>query len=367
MVSNPDSTTSDYGTQAQLELQIAGNTIGGIKSTSKNLSGLSSASLYITTEGAYPVVFGTDASASPTLGVGASGGGVSIGNAYINTDPGAGNLIVSGEVGIGTTSPGALLDINNSYSGNMSLSVVGGGSTNSTVGIWTNYPAVASNGTNYVRNLGFYSYGLPISSGVTDSGYRIGLDIENFVEDPGFLGTLTAQYGLWARVGSYSEGSGTIQNSYAIYIDNLDGPATVVNKYGIYQANTTAKDYFGGNVGIGTTNPAYPLSVNGTVEAKEVIVQTGWSDYVFDKEYHLAPLSEVERSIKEQKHLPGMPSAKEVAAHGVNLGEMQAKLLAQIEQLALHQIDQEREIEELKAQNSALHQEVENLKESSKP
>ena len=80
-------------------------------------------------------------------------------------------------------------------------------------------------------------------------------------------------------------------------------------------------------------NPAYPLSVNGTIEAKEVIVQTGWSDYVFDKGYRLKPMSEVEKTIEAEKHLPGMPSAKEVAAHGVSVGEMEAKLLAQLEEV----------------------------------
>ncbi len=105
-----------------------------------------------------------------------------------------------------------------------------------------------------------------------------------------------------------------------------------------------------GNVGIGTTNPTQKLSVNGTVLAKEVIVQSGWSDYVFAKGYKLAPLSEVERTIKTEHHLPGIPSAKEVAAHGVDLGDMQAKLLAEVEELTLHAITQEKEIEKLQSE-----------------
>jgi hypothetical protein len=52
-----------------------------------------------------------------------------------------------------------------------------------------------------------------------------------------------------------------------------------------------------GNVGIGTTNPTYKLAVNGTVRAKEIIVDTGWSDFVFDKNYRLPPLGEVEQFI----------------------------------------------------------------------
>lgn len=113
-----------------------------------------------------------------------------------------------------------------------------------------------------------------------------------------------------------------------------------------------------GDVGIGTTNPTYPLAVNGTVEAKEVIVQTGWSDYVFENGYHLTPLNEVERTIKSQKHLPGMPSSAEVAEHGVNLGDMQAKLLAQVEELTLHQIEQEKLIKEQQLKMKELERKI---------
>jgi hypothetical protein len=103
-----------------------------------------------------------------------------------------------------------------------------------------------------------------------------------------------------------------------------------------------------GNVGIGTTNPTQKLSVNGTIRAKEVIVDTGWSDYVFRPDYRLAPLSEIEGAIQKDGHLPGIPSAQEVAEHGVSVGEMQSKLLAKIEELTLHVIAQEKELAALK-------------------
>ena len=78
-------------------------------------------------------------------------------------------------------------------------------SNQSTLVTQANYPSVTSNATNYIRNNLMESYTLPISSGVTDSGYRVGLDIENFTNDANFLGTLASQYGLWARVGSWPE------------------------------------------------------------------------------------------------------------------------------------------------------------------
>jgi len=110
----------------------------------------------------------------------------------------------------------------------------------------------------------------------------------------------------------------------------------------------------GGNVGIGTTYPQYPLSVNGTVQAKEVLVNTGWSDYVFGPGYRLAPLSEVADYISANGHLPEIPSAKEVKEKGVSLGEMQSKLLAKIEELTLHMIEAEKENAELRARIARL-------------
>src|SRR6185312_6032208 len=205
-----------YGTQAQVELQVAGHLVGGIKTTAKNLGGLSTGALYLTTEGAYPVVIGTNMSSSPTLAVGATAGGVSIGNNYIATDPGAGNLIVSG------------------------------------------------------------------------------------------------------------------------------------------------------NVGIGTTNPQSKLAVNGTINTKEVVVTAaGWSDYVFDKDRQLAPLSEVATFIDENHHLPGIPSAAEVAEKGVSLGEMQAKLLAKIEELTLHMIDEEKHNRQVEQENQDLRKRIEALESKS--
>jgi hypothetical protein len=106
------------------------------------------------------------------------------------------------------------------------------------------------------------------------------------------------------------------------------------------------------NIGIKTMNPTADLSVNGTVLAKQVIVSTAasyWPDYVFSSDYKLKPLSEVEEYIKVNGHLPGIESAAEVEKSGLSLSDMQIKQMEKIEELTLHMIQQEKEIEELKA------------------
>lgn len=73
-----------------------------------------------------------------------------------------------------------------------------------------------------------------------------------------------------------------------------------------------------------------------------------WSDFVFADDYQLRPLNEVESFVKKNKHLPEIPSAKEVYANGLDLAQMDAKLLQKIEELTLYVIKQQKEIEQLK-------------------
>jgi hypothetical protein len=101
-----------------------------------------------------------------------------------------------------------------------------------------------------------------------------------------------------------------------------------------------------GNVGIGTTSPTERLSVNGKIRAQEIKVETsGWPDYVFAKDYQLPSLQETEQHIKDKGHLLGIPSAEEVKANGIDLGEMNAKLLKKIEELTLLLIETDKKFE----------------------
>jgi len=101
-----------------------------------------------------------------------------------------------------------------------------------------------------------------------------------------------------------------------------------------------------GNIGIGTTDPKNKLSVNGHIWAKEVKVSlTDAADWVFEDDYNLRPLTEVENYIKANKHLPEIPSAEEFRKNDLKVSEMTNKLLQKIEELTLYAIEQQKRID----------------------
>lgn len=116
----------------------------------------------------------------------------------------------------------------------------------------------------------------------------------------------------------------------------------------------------GGNVGIGTNNPDQKLTVKGKIHAEDVVVDMNVpADYVFQKyfdgqssirpEYQMLTIQELESFVRENKHLPEIPSGEAIVKDGVNLGDFQMKLLQKIEELTLYVISQNKEIEHLKA------------------
>ena len=120
-------------------------------------------------------------------------------------------------------------------------------------------------------------------------------------------------------------------------------------------------------IGIGIESseiPAdYKLAVAGNIISEEVKVKlksSGWPDFVFNKNYTLPTLLDVENHIKEYGHLQGIPSAEEVAENGVLLGDMNAKLLQKIEELTLYTIEQQKLIEKL---SKTLEEQSEIIKE----
>ena len=106
-----------------------------------------------------------------------------------------------------------------------------------------------------------------------------------------------------------------------------------------------------GNVIIGKTsqsNSTYKLDVNGKIRANEIVVNTTGADFVFEDDYNLPSLGEVETFIQQNRHLPGVPSAATMQQDGMGVSEVTTILLQKIEELTLYVIEQQKEIEALR-------------------
>jgi hypothetical protein len=164
---------------------------------------------------------------------------------------------------------------------------------------------------------------------------------------------------LISNTGSYQDSAGQSLSTVSITDSLYNLPKGSYYAAGDINAKTSNfATLANGNVGIGVSNPLNPLDVNGLIHAKEVKVDLqNWPDYVFKKEYNLMSLSEVEKFIKKNGHLPNIDSASDVEKNGVRLGEMNAKLVEKIEELTLYTIEQNKqlklqseEVKELKRQ-----------------
>lgn len=133
----------------------------------------------------------------------------------------------------------------------------------------------------------------------------------------------------------------------------------VGNVFSSNGASLAIKAIQNGNVGIGTPSPDEKLTVKGKIHTQEVKVDLLGSlvpDYVFENEYKLKTLEEVEKYIKENKHLPEIPSAKEIEKNGLMLAEMNMALLKKMEELTLYIIEMKKENEEMKKDIAKLKQ-----------
>lgn len=193
------------------------------------------------------------------------------------------------------------------------MSLLSGGN----VGIGTTVPLVT------LQTLG--SYSLPATSGTSCNGMFLVGGLNHGI----FMGVSSSSpYGGWLQVQD--------KTNLALNYPLLLNPN-------------------GGNVGIGTTNPGnYKLNVYGSIRANEVVVNTDGADYVFAPDYKLLSLHEVESFIIENNHLPDLSPAVEMQEKGMNVSEMQTKLLQKIEELTLYVIEQNKRIELLEKKNNKL-------------
>ncbi|MCL1938460.1 MAG: hypothetical protein FWF52_08725 [Candidatus Azobacteroides sp.] len=316
-------------------------------------------------------------------------------SSYTQTPVTFGDAVFTGKVGVKVTNPSKELEVNgtikaNSLSLNGSSEVIGSGDIGSAVSIvnssktqvgqakeWKIYNM---SGSTYGNSLQFWVYGsgnLAQSKLIINDNGNVGigktpsvrLDVEGKIkaQELELTGNIKAA-SLSLNGNSEVIGSGDIGSVISIVnssktqvgqakewkIYNMSG-STYGNslQFWVYGSGNLAQSRLiindNGNVGIGVGNPVNKLEVNGTIRSKEIKIETGWADYVFSKDYQLLPLTELKQYIVENKHLPGMPTETEVKENGVNLGEMQAKLLQKIEELTLYAIQQQEMIDKLNA------------------
>ncbi len=120
-----------------------------------------------------------------------------------------------------------------------------------------------------------------------------------------------------------------------------------------------------GKVAVGTDDPGNnQLTVEGKIGAREIVVtKASWSDYVFEDSYKLRPLSAVEKYIEKNKHLPDIPSEKEIKEKGLAMAEMMALQMKKIEELTLYMIEMKKESVKMNDKHSKLEKENQELKE----
>jgi hypothetical protein len=257
------------------------------------------------------------------------------------------NNVFAQNVGVGELTPSMKLEIKASDSAVLLLkneSTVGTTIKNSLYFKTGNFYSggIGTIGYSATHRMGFFTYGASAPSGLIE---RIS------ITDAGNVGI-----GTTSPLGTFSVSRGTAFDGTATFAGtthtshfNYSASEDTYIRGGKDNAKVYIADNPGGAVGIGTyTTAGYKLAVGGNIRSKEVVVETGWADFVFAKEYKLPSLVDVEKYIKANNHLPEIPSAEEIQTNGLKVGEVQTKMMQKIEELTLYIIEMKKEIEALK-------------------
>ncbi len=162
----------------------------------------------------------------------------------------------------------------------------------------------------------------------------------------------------WAGDGPATDNDVAIFRVSAARINTTDPNAA---KAKVFEVATDDKRVFcirgNGNIGIGNPNPTEMLDVAGNIKANTIKVakfEVVVPDYVFEKDYKLESLEKVERFVQKNKHLPEIPSAKEINKNGMDLADMNLRLLRKVEELTLYSIAQAKDLEALRKEVRAM-------------
>ncbi|MBB5646988.1 hypothetical protein [Pedobacter cryoconitis] len=249
-------------------------------------------------------------------------------------------ILPEGDVGIGTTNPAAKLDVSinsSTYTNNIKF----GDSSPAYLTSGTSGVYISNNNGNplfMIRHTGNAGLGTVNPIGA------LHINGKQILEAPNVPAQLVIS------------NSTDIANHLMMgYDNNVDAAIISAARHGLGWRNLALNPY-GGNIGIGVTNPKERLDVNGTIHSREVRVDLdGWSDYVLKPDYQLPTLNEVKKFIDQNQHLPDIPSEKTLIRDGLNLGEINKLLTKKIEELTLYLIEKEQQIirldEKQQAQN----------------
>ncbi len=258
-------------------------------------------------------------------------------------------ILDNGNIGIGLTDPAYLLDLNN----RMRIRHNGGNSA----GIWYN-KADNSDEACFMGNYNDSIFGLYTNYGggwqffFNHKSKNLGIDNSNPKVGISFPASFGKKISLYPG-GSGDVGMGVYGNEFRLHSDYSG--ADITFGYDQYATGFVERMRVKGNgsVCIGTTSPAagYLLSVGGKIISEEVRVQleASWPDYVFAHDYKLPQLSHVKEFIAQNKHLPDIPPASVIEKNGLDVGDMQKRMMEKIEQLTLYVIDLQEQITDLKA------------------